>query len=276
MKWLKKIWGRTKNAIGCLFRVRAVESQNVMNGDCWVAMFDWLGFKNQISRFAEVHGAGNFDVFYSIDYADVVRVAQRVVRDAEKIGGRASKPSCFWFSDTFLFLSQEDTSSSLSSYRCIDYIIRHFFTGTLLQGSMFRGALSLGDMYANPQKGVFLGPAIIDAYEYVEKQDSLGVVLSPAAVKRLRGTELDPDRRADYAKYDVPVKRTEVVEDVIEIRRDVENLYAYRISKHPYLEKKIVEKQNEAKAQHPEDYEVKYKPKYEAVLKFIGDTRLST
>ena len=250
----------------------------IINGNCWVAYFDFLGFKKLIQDFIKLNGEGNLDVFYLCYYADIVRIAKIVVSEVEKTMKVSGKIGFSYFSDTFIFFAPEDKPGSYDFYLSIDMILRHFFVKSLFEGFFFRGALSFGDFYANIKEEAFLGPALVDAYEYADKQDWFGVVLTPKVVERLKGTNLDVDRRADYAKYNVPIKIKTVDEQngTLQIKQGAENLYSYRISKYDYVEEMIIQKQTEAKTHNPDKYEVIYKPKYEAVLKFIRETKLQT
>jgi len=252
-----------------------MKTDKTINGNCWIAYFDFLGFKNLIETFTKINGEGNLDVFRLNYYDDIVRIAKKVVNKVKRINNTLSGEIGYsWFSDTFIFFAPEGKPGSYGSCISIDAILRRFFTGSLLKGNLFRGALSFGDFYANTKDRIFLGPALIDAYEYAEKQDWFGVVVSSKAIKKLKGTKFDIDKRADYANLDVPVKNVDDQEDIIQIKREKENLYAYRISKHTDIEKIIIQKQDEAQIENPDDYDVKYKPKYEEVLKFLRETKL--
>jgi hypothetical protein len=87
-----------------------------------------------------------------------------------------------WFSDTFIVFSRRD---SLREFHQIEMIGRNFFLELLLAHIPSRGALSHGRLYSQKRKNIFLGQALIDAYEYGEKQDWLGFLLSPTVSKGL-------------------------------------------------------------------------------------------
>jgi len=49
----------------------------------------------------------------------------------------------------------------------------------------------VGELYTQKKKNIFLGRALIDAYEYGEKQNWLGFILTPKVYERLKNTDLD-------------------------------------------------------------------------------------
>jgi hypothetical protein len=48
------------------------------------------------------------------------------------------------------------------------------------------------------EHNIFVGEALIDAYEYGEKQDWLGFLLTPAVYETLHATQLDVRERIHY------------------------------------------------------------------------------
>jgi len=94
------------------------------------------------------------------------------------------------------------------------------------------------------------------------------------AYDKLCRTDLDLRKSSDYAEYDVPIKRKEIVNGIVQIRKSSEKLFAHRINKYMNIEETIMRIQQEAKNRYGKDYENKYKAKYENTLEFIRTTRL--
>ena len=75
-----------------------------------------------------------------------------------------------------------------------------------MQRIPLRGALSCGDFFAHKESGIFIGPALVDAYRLCEDQDWIGFALSPAATRRMREVGLPPDERLNYRYWPIPRK----------------------------------------------------------------------
>lgn len=255
-----------------------MENNKIITGNCWVAYFDIVGFKNDIEDIIKNYGKDGLEILYQI-YYDIINIAKNEIKSQEELDSKLKGViGCKWFSDTFIFFAPEDSQDSYDFYLSIEAIIHNFFIEVLGMGTMFRGALSFGEFYANQEENVFFGPALIDAYEYADKQRwSCGVVLTPKTCEKLKGTKLDVEQRVDYARYKVIVKRetSENPEnDVIKIRKVTEELFAFRISNYPYVKETIERKKQETKMRYPKEYDTVYKPKYDRVLKFIEETKL--
>lgn len=247
------------------------QDNKIINGNCWVAYFDILGFENQVLDFQKQYGSGNLDVFVKNYYEEILEYIESQLKKQTEFMPVRFDYVCS--SDTFLFFAPD---ASKDSYLTMDSIGRHFFVGMIWKRIPFRGALTIGDFYADKEKNIFVGQGLIDAYKYAEKQDWIGYVLTPKVYEKLFETNLDLRRRSDYVEYDVPIKRKETVNGIVQIKKCREKLFAHRINKYPHIEKSIMQMQQETKSRHGNDYEIKYKPKYEKVLKFIKDTKLKS
>jgi hypothetical protein len=152
----------------------------------WVGYFDLLGTrqlyktKNQISIFVAMSSAIE-------KFKDRTTVW-------EKIGYA-------WFSDTFIVYSWDD---SAESFGVIESISRWFFYFLILADIPVRGAISCDTFYADRENSLFFGEAFIEAYEYGELQDWIGLLLCPSAEGRLEQLELSAKERLNYAYADIP------------------------------------------------------------------------
>lgn len=96
----------------------------------------------------------------------------------------------------------------------------------------FRGALGTGQFYADRQNNIFLGSAFIDAYEYAEKQNWIGFVVTPTAEKKIGDIDIELSLNIQphislyqYSQYDVPIKEKELRNSV----EGTERLFAAKI-----------------------------------------------
>jgi len=157
----------------------------------------------------------------------------------------------------------------------MDQVARLFFSRMICKEIPFRGALTIGEFYADKKRNIFVGHGLIDAYKYAEKQDWIGLVLTPNAYKQLCESDLGLIRKkSDYVEYDVPVKRKVIENSTEQRKKSREKLFAYTISRYQSIENTIMRMQQEAKNRYGDDYENKYKAKYENTLEFIRTTRL--
>jgi hypothetical protein len=106
-----------------------------------------------------------------------------------------------WFSDTFIIYSRDDTEREFSY---VEQVGRLFFQKLVLHHIPVRGALTHGSLYSQSSENIFVGPALIDAYNYAEKQKWLGFILTPSVFKRLDKTSLALDKRAHYRPVSEP------------------------------------------------------------------------
>lgn len=148
----------------------------------WFAYFDLLGFANQV-RTSEIY--------------NVLPIYEKVLEAiAEKAEPKKSKGINYsWFSDTFIIFTK---GHSAEEFALIEQASRLFFQKLILHKIAVRGALSFGDLYTQQEKNIFLGEALMDAYEYGEKQNWLNFVITPSAYKALHDIDLPMEERLNY------------------------------------------------------------------------------
>lgn len=267
MGWLKRIWLWIRKKIGFLSRVKVMEQQKIVNGNCWVAYFDMLGFKRRVLSFQECYKDGAAEI---LAY-DIEEIRNSIRNDLN------SCSSCYHaeinyvnFSDTFVFFTSDD---SIDSYCAIEALIKSFFLRETWNHYPFTGAITYGNLYADLQKNVFVGEALIRAYEYVQKQDWLGCVLTPQAQEKLSGTDFDPKQRPVYVQYDVPIKVEKISDGITTISNQTEYLCAYVIGAYGYVKESVEQMRNEAEIQSSQEKKESIMRKYDNTLKFIDDIR---
>jgi hypothetical protein len=229
-----------------------MKNSNIINGNCWLAYFDFLGFKNRVREFS-----GRLDILKN-QYEDIIKK----VKESNAL--QPDKVSVQWFSDSILFFCSDD---SRASFACIDLEIRHFFSWALWMKWPLSGALTHGELYVDKAENIYLGQAIVDAHKYTEKQNWLGLVITPMARIRLEDIVPKFARTNDvYANYDVPIKPEEERKDINET---IEKLLAFRFGHFPSTSKKLeMILKRMSKDQNP-----MIKKKYDNTTKFIEGTK---
>lgn len=247
-----------------------MENNKVINGNCWVAYFDILGFKNLLNDFlsqskTEDEVTLEIEAFVELYYMDILR-------NLEKKGEyNPDKVFTRWFSDTFFFYTVDDSPESLC---CIEKSATHFFVDVIWKKMPLRGALGFGAFYADKKNGIFLGPALIDAYEYGEKQNWIGLVISPKACVKLQKINLCPPDRGGYVEYDVPTKSKEKnIKSEVVLKNETKKLFSFKMQKYMQVEESIREMKQEAENKLDKGRYDKVKAIYENTLKFIKDTK---
>jgi len=211
-----------------------ISSKSLRYTKRWFSYFDLLGFKNLVLN-------NRIERVLPI-YEDVLKVITRKA-DPKKSKGL----SYSWFSDTFILFTK---GSSDKEFALIEQASRLFFQNLILKEIPVRGSLTIGDLYSLQKKNIFLGKALIDAYEYGEKQNWLGFVLTPSVHAHLKGSSLELERRAFYRHINDPSIITHSKPD---------NVFAYAFNngevngRNPFL--KAIQSM---KAQAGKDYEKKY------------------
>jgi hypothetical protein len=166
-------------------------SSEIAYGLYWVAYFDLLGFRKKVER--DQLG------FVLQDYHEVLAAIKKETRRDVRTRG---------FSDTFLFYMLDDSKESFLE---INNACRSFFHRMILKEIPLRGSLTVGELYVESDD-VLIGPALVEAYDYAERQDWLGFVLIPNAREQLKRYDVDGKAVYDllcehwYRDYDVPVK----------------------------------------------------------------------
>ena len=155
----------------------------------WVGYFDLLGVK-------QLYKTNNhISIFVAIS-STIEKFKER----AEAWGNVGYA----WFSDTFIVYTDDDSTESFSA---IDNISRWFFYFLITADIPVRGAISCDVFYADRENNLFFGEALIEAYEYGEAQDWIGLLLCPSAEERLEHLGLPAERRLNYAYSDIPFQK---------------------------------------------------------------------
>lgn len=245
-----------------------MKNHKIISGNCWVAYFDILGFKNEI----RLH-TGHLDVFAKIQYEEIINHID--VKSKKPIDFIAQKYDCSWFSDSFLFYSSDD---SIDSYLTIHLVATSFFHYMTIDKKWpLKGALTVGDFYADKAKNIYLGEALINAHDYVEKQDWIGLVLTPKAheklVEKSKTNSLNLSSFVNglgFKEYNVPIKRKTSTNGIESIELGHEKLFAHQYKVGDSSRVLIVDWMK-SECQYKDGQKTEYKRKYENTLRFYEE-----
>jgi hypothetical protein len=192
-----------------------MEANKIINGNCWIVYFDILGFKNETpSNTAQLPAL-------AYRYGEIVECINDVRKKLTQLY------DCVWFSDSFLFYSLDD---SINSYKIIRFAATDFFDYMVIKRKwLLRGALTVGGFYADRNSSIYLGEALINAHNFTEKQDWIGLVLTPNAHAKLvaSGKPFTWVDGCGFREYNVPIKRRKYNNGLEQISLDCEKLWAY-------------------------------------------------
>jgi hypothetical protein len=209
----------------------------------WFCYLDILGFRELVR---------------TADVGHVIELYDAVIRKLEA-GAQEKKPlgiSYSWFSDSFILFSRSD---SLQEFALLEQAGRLFFQRLILAGIPARGALSHGRLYSNLERNIFIGEALIEAYEYGEKQNWLGFLLTPSVRQKLDGTQLDVRRRYNYR----PATEHGVITHPVR-----ENVFAFAFNNGTVNgANPLLSAIRRMKARAPEQYKTKYTNTEQFILK---------
>lgn len=154
----------------------------------WLAHFDLLGTRDLLANGKELQ---------------VFLAYERALEELKRNQDRAALKHT-WFSDTFLIVAPDDSGLT---FTWIELISRSFVYFLLQAQIPLRGAISCGKVYADFPEGIIFGQGLVEAYEYGDGQDWIGLLLCPSAVVRMAALGVPAENRLNYAYVDVPWKR---------------------------------------------------------------------
>jgi hypothetical protein len=141
-----------------------------------VAFFDVLGFKEKINTEPLDTVVDSYHSMIKItgNYEGVLDKNKKTL---------ITHKSCdrYIFSDSILLVANSDTNEGFVDL--ISYAWR-FMQLALASGFPLRGAITYGDILVEPEKGLYVGKAIVDGAELEKQQDWIGAVIDNSAEKR--------------------------------------------------------------------------------------------
>lgn len=186
------------------------QDHHVITGKRTVALLDILGFKEWIaSEPLEV---------IARKYEDAVHDLQFLNKPRPPVPDRFSMfpdhpidvPFCktFIFSDSIIMISNgpgasETLKTAISAWRTLQAFIFNRIPA--------RGAVTFGEMYINPSRNIFLGPALTQAAQLEKKQEWIGAIVDENVMREISGSVGADDAVGKllakiFRKYPVPFK----------------------------------------------------------------------
>jgi len=165
--------------------------------DAFVGVFDILGFKNLIrqtdQKFPRAMLTGQLDdLLRTLDDQNVVEHGQ---------------VECMVFSDTIaIFAPDLGGDSPLRSYGWFGLLCTRLITKSLEIRLPLRGAISVGTAFTSTSPPIILGPSFLEAHQYCEDQDWIGLLLTPSATLKFFQAEFHPIR-ADFVSDNIPLRK---------------------------------------------------------------------
>lgn len=153
------------------------------DGSRWVAYFDLLGMR------ARLRNHGHLEVFNAY---------QQAIKEFVRNSADHAVVSHAWFSDTFLLATIDDSGKSFVE---LEQACRWFVYFMLTAGIPLKGAIACGHMYADFEHGIFIGDAMVEAYDYGEGQDWIGLLLCPSATAVMAKLGIPVEERLSYALW---------------------------------------------------------------------------
>jgi hypothetical protein len=103
-----------------------------------------------------------------------------------------------WFSDTFIIYSGDDSQQAFAT---VEKVCRWFMTALIWHRIPVRGSISCKHFYSDEDNSIYFGPALIEAYEWSENQDWIGLVLCPSCIERIESLNQSAIDYKYYVEY---------------------------------------------------------------------------
>jgi len=162
-------------------------------GNRMIAVCDVLGFRNLVLRRDLASLVENEFAFFrrlvgfSIEHGELPNIPPRLVelRSQNRVG-------LAWFSDTVIIYAKIDEDLA-----CRDVLetVGWLISTTIFSSTRIRAGIAYGPFYADPANEIYVGSALIEAYELEQAQQWFGAALASSASDRI------PERRSPGARF---------------------------------------------------------------------------
>ena len=164
--------------------------------DAFVGVFDILGFKNLIRQtdqeFPRAKLTGQLDdLLGTVDDQDVREHGQ---------------VECMVFSDAIMIFAPDLGDSPLHSYGWFHLLCTRLITKSVEIRLPLRGAISVGTAFTSTSPPIILGPSFLEAHQYCEDQDWIGLLLTPSATEKFMKVEFNPIRIDFVSDNNIPLR----------------------------------------------------------------------
>lgn len=160
--------------------------------DTWLGVFDILGFKNMIME-------SDQDLSRSL----LTKKLDELIGSMNSLPFEHGKLEYLIFSDTFVVYTPDPEPKS---YAWFVSACKNLIEKSIRIELPLKGAISVGPAHFSTSPPIFLGASFVEAYEYCEDQDWLGLLLTPSATKTLRDHGLEPLRHDFVDDPQIPLR----------------------------------------------------------------------
>jgi hypothetical protein len=154
----------------------------------------WLGYFDLLGAEKLADSADFINIF--VTYSKAMTTFREISSCRQKVC-----PACF--SDSFIVYADDD---SKESFWAIEGVSSQFCNDLLCDEIPVRGAISCDDFYADNVNHLFFGRALVEAYDYGEAQNWVGLILCPSAIDQMNKLGYPIENRLNYAYANVPFK----------------------------------------------------------------------
>jgi hypothetical protein len=162
-------------------------------------------------------GASSFredEIRTFIDSQEII--LRSLTEKAESIWGedlRQEMVATFTFNDTIVIALTLDRIPATRDVARFFILLRKFFTVSVINGILFRGAVSIGKFYSDIARNLVMGEAVTDAAAWYERANWIGIHATPRAtmlIDQLTEEEHNEEQKTELASvlvdYEVPMK----------------------------------------------------------------------
>lgn len=150
----------------------------------YIAFLDIMGFSDYVYRnphAAVVKRMSIFQKIISTNGTELKEIAKLISNKDEAI-------KTVSFSDSVLIISSDESTASLES---ILFCSQMILVASFLNKIPIKGAISYGDMTADFDNSLFVGKALIDAYNLGEQLNMYGIVLDNKIERKINNYKFD-------------------------------------------------------------------------------------
>lgn len=137
------------------------------------------------------------------------RVLMLLESKAEAVFGHldARRISTFIFNDTLVIAYPVEPPVSMDHIEAFGMLLRHFELKSIVNGILFRGAMSIGTFYSDEDTNTIMGSAVTDAAAWYDKADWIGITTTPQATLIIRARERQAGKDVErvFIDYLVPM-----------------------------------------------------------------------
>lgn len=185
----------------------------------FVAFLDIMGFKDKVFRESHEKVKSMLEslrpTIALIENSTKAGLIQRIIKSPGK-DDIVSTPSAVFpvtFSDSIILISGDD--SDISAPFIFTYV-ELILINAINNGIPMKGAIACGELTADPDKSLYFGRPIIDAYELQNELQLYGVVLHHTCEKRLNELKIIKYLEdKDIFKYYVPMKSSKITHFIV-------------------------------------------------------------